>query len=103
MAPPHMWAEARSSLHEALWRNEIDEELATGALKNLHQAKIRMSSPSNLGIRAWQVAERYGWAKTYDAEYVALAEMSGCRLVTQDGRLRRRTQDLGFVVSLGEF
>lgn len=35
------------------------------------------------------VAERLGWAKTYDAQYVALAETLGCRLLTIDSRLRR--------------
>ncbi|MGI8829736.1 MAG: hypothetical protein ACR2I5_08225 [Candidatus Limnocylindria bacterium] len=34
-------------------------------------------------------AEQLGWAKTYDAEYVALAQLLGCRLLTRDDRLRR--------------
>jgi predicted nucleic acid-binding protein len=40
-----------------------------------------------------------GWAKTYDAEYVALARLLGCRLVTLDARLRRGADRLGFVVA----
>jgi len=52
----------------------------------------------SLGAHAWELADRFGWAKTYDAEYVALAELLGCRLVTLDLRLRRSTERLGFVV-----
>lgn len=43
--------------------------------------------------RSWaeglEIAERLGWATTYDAEYVALARLLGCRLATLDERLRR--------------
>jgi predicted nucleic acid-binding protein len=46
--------------------------------------------------------DRLGWASTYDAEYVALAKISDCRLVTVDGRLRRGADRLGFVVTPSE-
>jgi predicted nucleic acid-binding protein len=52
-----------------------------------------------LGDEAWRIADELGWAKTYDAEYVALAGLLGCRVVTLDGRLRRRAEQLGFVVT----
>jgi predicted nucleic acid-binding protein len=41
-------------------------------------------------------------AEPYDAEYVALAQILGCRLVTLDGPLRRGADRLGFVVSPAE-
>ena len=41
-------------------------------------------SPKRLGEEAWRVADELGWAKTYDAEYVALARLLDCRLVTLD-------------------
>lgn len=36
--------------------------------------------------------------RTYDAEYLALARLLGCRLVTLDGRLRRGADRLGLVI-----
>ena len=51
-----------------------------------------------LGYRAWELADRLGFAKTYDAEYLALADLLGCRVVTIDGRLRRGADRLGLVV-----
>jgi predicted nucleic acid-binding protein len=48
------------------------------------------------------VAEELGWAKTYDAEYVALARLLQCRLVTLDARLRRGADRLGFVIAPSE-
>lgn len=27
---------------------------------------------------AWRIAQQFGWAKTYDAEYLALAKILGC-------------------------
>lgn len=97
-----MWAEARSSLHEAWWRKDISEQLAIGTLQRLEVAPIRSRAPGGLGRAAWRIAEEFGWAKTYDAEYVALAQLLKCRLVTLDGRLRRRTQALGFVIGPAE-
>lgn len=102
VAPPHMWAEVRSSLHEALWRGEIDKPLARAALAAFEAAPIRARWPQALGPESWRVAEQYGWAKTYDAEYIALAQLLSCRMVTQDLRLRRRTESLGFVIGLDD-
>jgi predicted nucleic acid-binding protein len=45
--------------------------------------------PDGLIKAAWRVADELGWAKTYDAQYVALAQMLDCRLVSIDERLLR--------------
>lgn len=102
IAPPHMWSEARSSLHEALWRGEITELTTLGTLERLEAAPIRLRNHKKLGRTAWRLAEDFGWAKTYDAEYVALALLLDCQLVTLDSRLHRRTTGLGIVIGPDE-
>jgi predicted nucleic acid-binding protein len=99
VAPYFMWTESLSALHEAFWRHEVSRENAEFALGRFATAPVKPRSHRQLTREAWNVAERHGWAKTYDAEYVALAALLGCRLVTSDLRLRRGADRLGFVIT----
>ena len=99
VAPPLMWSEARSTLHELAWRGEIVAEDTLRARTLLEKCPVERRDHERLGEEAWRIADELGWAKTYDAEYVALASLLGCRLVTLDSRLRRGADRLGFVVS----
>ena len=83
-----MWSEASSALHELLWRREISDDLADTALKRLTDADISPRRPKGLMEAAWGLAEQLGWAKTYGAEYLALARLLRCRLLTTDAKLK---------------
>jgi predicted nucleic acid-binding protein len=98
VAPPLMWIEAASTLHAILWRGELHREQAEPMLDRVLTAPVRSLEPDGLSREAWKVADELGWAKTYDANYVALARLLACRLVTLDARMRRGTARLGFVV-----
>src|SRR6266542_5853554 len=102
LAPPLLWSEVRSALHEAQWRGDIDRDLARASSGRLHSAPITLHAEPGLWPAAWDLADRLGWAKTYDAEFVALAQLFGCRLVTLDARLRRGAARLGFVIGPDE-
>ena len=88
VAPHLMWSEASSVMHELRWRKEISSELALIGLERLASAEINPRRPKGLVDEAWRIADRLGWAKTYDAEYLALARLLKCRLLTTDAKLK---------------
>jgi predicted nucleic acid-binding protein len=47
---------------------------------------IELIAPDGLAEAAWENSEQFGWAKTYDAQYVALARLLDCRLVNLASR-----------------
>jgi predicted nucleic acid-binding protein len=89
VAPPLMWSEVLSTLRDHAWRREISADQASASRDALLSAPIRRRFPRRMYAEAWRVAEELGWAKTYDAEYVALARLFACRLLTRDERLWR--------------
>lgn len=88
-APPLLWSESTSTLRAMGWRGEISGDLARRGLGQLADAPIERLWPDDLHEVALGIAEDLGWAKTYDAEYVALARISERPLLTRDARLRR--------------
>lgn len=88
VAPHLMWSESSSVIHELRWRKEISGELAAIALDRLDAADVSPRRPKGLIEEAWRIADRLGWAKTYDAEYLALARLLRCRLLTTDAKLK---------------
>lgn len=98
IAPPLLWSESRSAIHEAGRRGDVSNAEAEAAHLQLGRLPISRRDHAELGIESWRIADRLGWARTYDAEYVALASLLGCRLLTTDGRMRRGADRLGFVV-----
>ena len=98
VAPSLLWSEVTSVLHELSWRGALPPPPAAKALERFELFPIERRQPEGLGREAWAVADRLGWARTYDAEYVALARLLDCRLVTIDGRLRRGAEGLATIV-----
>jgi predicted nucleic acid-binding protein len=101
-APPLMWSEARSTIHELAWRGDIDREDAERTVARLETCPVTRKAPAALGRTAWKLADELGLAKTYDAEYLALAQIVGWRVVTLDGRLRRGADRTGLVITPAE-
>jgi predicted nucleic acid-binding protein len=102
IGPPLMWSEARTILHLNSSKRAIDRGRALRLHARLEAAPVARIDPPELGREAWRLADEFGWGRTYDAEFVALARMFDCRLVTLDNRLRRGTDRLGFVITPAE-
>lgn len=98
LSPPLLWPEVRSALHQIAWRRQLPKAEVASAHERLSGCPVTTRDPALLGRRAWDIADRFGWTKTYDAEYLALAELLDCRLVTLDRRLRDRVDDATQVV-----
>lgn len=98
VAPQLMLVEASSVLHEMAWREEITKARAKTMLERLLKAPVTIRRPTSMIETAWRVADELGWAKVYDAQYVALAQLLGCRLVTVDERPFRGVARLGVAV-----
>ncbi|MCY4661280.1 MAG: type II toxin-antitoxin system VapC family toxin [Acidobacteria bacterium] len=89
VAPALLWSECTSVLREMQYRGEISAALKDAAMARLTGGPIRRRSPRRLYDEASRLAVELGWAKTYDAEYVALARMLAAPLLTRDARLVR--------------
>lgn len=101
-APPLMWSEVTASLRQRVFRGELTENLAERSLSALRYASIRRVIDHDLYRDAYALASNIGWAKTYDAEYVVLAQRLGCPLLTADGRLARRAKGLVALLTASE-
>lgn len=88
-APTLLWSEVAAALRQLEWRNEVDATMVDSALTWLSTAGITPHPSSALLVDARRIAVALGWAKTYDAEYVALAQDLDARLATLDARLLR--------------
>jgi predicted nucleic acid-binding protein len=90
VAPCLLWSEVPSVLSEMAFRREISHELAKNALERFLAGRVHVSErrPAELTMTAWGIAAELGWAKTYDAEYLATARLLDTRVVTLDMRLR---------------
>ncbi|RXR22351.1 hypothetical protein EQW78_13970 [Oerskovia turbata] len=89
LAPTLLRSQTLSALHEAVHRGDLSVEVGRERLARVGRLKIRLLGDGVLRRTAWTVADRLGWASTYDAEYVALTQLQGDALVTADVELAR--------------
>lgn len=102
IGPPLLWSEVYSAVHEAQWRRELDESSAAAVLRAFSALGVRRRAPARLYAEAFAVATELGCAKSYDAEFVALARLESAKVLTTDARLRRGADRTGLVLDPSE-
>jgi predicted nucleic acid-binding protein len=96
---PTLWrSETLSALYEAARAGELSVEVVRERLAYIGALKIRLLGDAVLRRRAWEIAEQLDLETTYDAEYVALAQLQKCTLVSTD---RRWLKQVGGLVPTG--
>jgi predicted nucleic acid-binding protein len=94
-APRLLRSEVLSALHAQVWRGVVPADAAREMLHRLWDLPLSLYADDRLlHERAWSIADELGWAKTYDAEYVALAQLLDMPFLTVDGRLARGVEHL---------
>jgi predicted nucleic acid-binding protein len=94
LAPTLLRSQTLSLVHEAVHRGQLDAATGRARLSRVGRMKIRLLGDAVLRKVAWEMADRLGWASTYDAEYVALTKLQGDALVTLDSELARRVEGI---------
>ncbi|HEY7589881.1 MAG TPA: type II toxin-antitoxin system VapC family toxin [Candidatus Limnocylindrales bacterium] len=92
LAPTLLRSQVLSMLHEAVHRGELEPDVARERLARINKMPIRLLGDAVLRRRAWEIADRLGWASTYDAEYIALTQLQADAFVTTDRQLARRAR-----------
>jgi predicted nucleic acid-binding protein len=89
LAPTLLRSQVLSAMHEAVHRGELEADEARERLAYVNRMPIRLLGDAVLRRRAWELADRLGWAETFDAEYLALTQLQADAFVTLDAELAR--------------
>jgi predicted nucleic acid-binding protein len=100
LAPTLLRSQTLSALHEAVHRGEIPGDVGRERLARIGRMPIRLLGDAVLRRRAWELADRSGWASTYDAEYLALTQLQADAFVTLDPELASSAGRLVTVASI---
>ena len=100
LAPTLLRSETLSALHEAVARGEITADEGLARHQRISKMPIRLLGDAVLRRRAWEVAERMGWADTYTAEYVALTHLQADAFVTLDAERALRVEGIVAIASI---
>ena len=92
LAPTLFRSQVLATLHEAVHRGDLPAATARVQLDRIGGMPIRLLGDGVLRRRAWDIAERLGWASTFEAEYLALTQLQGEAFVTLDAGLARRAE-----------
>lgn len=102
---PTLWAyEVTSAIRKQAYRGLLDPRVEIETFDAIHQLPVFLMRPAGLHQRASELARYFNRPVTYDAHYLALAEMSDCPFWTADERLFNAVrEELDWVYWLGNY
>jgi predicted nucleic acid-binding protein len=88
VAPPIFYAEVCSTLRLCTWKGDISSDAALAALSACLRSPVEIwDSPVAIQTRAFALASQFNQPRAYDAQYLAVAELTRGELWTADKRL----------------
>lgn len=102
---PTLWGyEVTSVVRNRARRGLLPAGEEEAIITTLHRLPVQMLGPRGFHHRAWELAHRFDRPSAYDAHYLALAEIVGCRFWTADERLYNAVRGaLDWVEWLGSY
>ena len=87
LAPTLLRSQVLAQLYAQVQRGALARAEAGQRLDDLRRLPLRLLGDRVLQRQAWEVAHQLGWADTFMAEYIALAQLQADALVTGNAML----------------
>lgn len=86
-APTLLRSQVLALVYGSVRHGEIDERTGRKVLDDIRRLRIRLLGDRSLQDHAWRIAAKLNWPDTYQAEYIALAQVQADALATADPQL----------------
>jgi|TARA_B100000315_G_C14284686_1_gene454640 predicted nucleic acid-binding protein len=87
IGPPLFDAEITSAIRRHVYFKKLLPAQGEKAFLFYRELGVKIISPPELPRVAWELAKEYHQPRTYDMQYLAVAELEDCELWTADSRL----------------
>ena len=94
IGPPLLFSECTSVLRGRVFDGLLEHQEALEAVGDMSDLPIRLFLDSRQYSLALQIANRTRRRKSYDMQYVAVAVLEGCEMVTLDGGVYQAARDM---------
>jgi predicted nucleic acid-binding protein len=102
LAPTLLRSQVLSTLHEAVQRGDLTDDVARDRLAKVNRIKIRLLGDAVMRRKAWELADQLGWWETFGAEYVALTQLQADALVTLNSDFAHAVEGVVKVASVDD-
>jgi len=93
LTAPLFHAEVTSVIREQVYFKKLHPEQGEHIFSVYLQMNVENIDEPTVYQRAWELAKRFNLPKTYDTQYLAVAELKDCEFWTNDRRLANSLQD----------